>query len=152
MERIFFEIVDTGLMKDFRGPAAVYAFRRWKAGDVNRFLYQVGFDQNFIQKCEFSYGWNFSAIIRSLEDGSFVAADEFAPTETDGNVGQHHLVGLALVCSGMVTSNLIYRDSAVLLSQALKRDGWVYEGGTLQRIDSQIIDKPTERKVIERLI
>jgi hypothetical protein len=129
MERTFAQIVNTRRGISFGGRMEMYSAGRWQISDVDNVLYHADFDRDFIEKCAYQYGWNFAAIIRSLEDGSFGLRKVQKPIRREIDACKRQLIRLAVVCSYMV-AQYPYPEYAISFAEALKRDGWVSSSTT----------------------
>jgi hypothetical protein len=150
--RVFDSIIDRTVRF---GPQKFPYNLRYSTTIVDSLMYEMGFEQTFIEACRQQYFWDFSAIIRELESGKFRPNPNYRSSkilaQNHGLNAQPYLLKLAALCSRMCSNGAFLEQSADLAA-TLERDGWLHEDGVLRRIDQGVIDKPAERTRIERLI
>lgn len=151
MGRVFNSIIDRTISF---GPQKFRYNPKYPTAIVDSLMYEMGFEQEFIETCGHQYFWDFSAVIRELESGKFRPPGYQPSTillQNHRHRAEPYLLKLAAFCSRMC-SNGIFLEQAADLAATLERDGWVYEEGALHRIDQEGVDKPAERSRIEILI
>ena len=90
----------------------------------------MGFDGDFINKCDYQYYWNFSSLFPALYDGSF-----FADTISGPQRGQVYLRGFAmLLCSTFAERSEYRTELNDAFERSLQNDGYKVIDGKLVEI------------------
>ena len=85
-------------------------------------MFAMGFDQGFINTCEYQYGWGFQSIFTSLYDGSLRG-------------GQDYLRGFAAFLCGAFTQHSQLRTNLNdAFERSLLRDGYRFSGRDLVEV------------------
>jgi diguanylate cyclase (GGDEF)-like protein len=105
-------------------------------------MFAMGFDQEFINTCEYQYGWSFKSIFASLYDGSLRG-------------GQDHLRGFATFLCGAFTQYPRLRTHLNdAFDQSLLNDGYRFNGRDLVEVglDTSVAPELCELKGREGLL
>lgn len=128
----------------FQGVGYGYGMRRYALLDVNKLstaLFGMGFDKEFLDKCQYLHGWNFSSILPSVYDGSFYGESVFGRSK-----GQQYLLGFATFLCGVTEDNGLYTDAAKEFLRMLRKDGFEWAGRQLRPVDLDTAAVPQELK------
>lgn len=102
------------------------------------YLFAIGFERDFISKCENRYYWHFASLFPALHDGSF-----FENAISGQSRGQAYLRGFATVLCGVFADNPQFRtelnDS---FEQSLLSDGYQFVGRTLAETGVDTSESP----------
>jgi diguanylate cyclase (GGDEF)-like protein len=110
----------------FERPAA---FRppRFDINKLSTSLYGMGFERDFLRKCEYQHYWNFASLFPALEDGSF-----FQNSPSGRSHGQAYLRGFATLACGTSADAPWHRTELNdTFEQSLLKDGYKFSGRTL---------------------
>jgi len=92
-------------------------------------LFAMGFDQDFISRCRYQYGWDFKTLFPALDDGSFYGS------RPDGHArakGQLHLVGFAtFLCGAFRQYPALRTPLNDHFERSLLNDGYRFDGTNL---------------------
>lgn len=99
----------------------------WDVTKLSTLLFGMDFERDFLEKCEYEYGWYFANLFPALYDGSFYS-DPIHGTLR----GQQHLLGFATFLCGVFIGNDQYRtDLNVAFERSLFNDGYRFSDGKL---------------------
>ena len=103
----------------------------WDVRRLSTILFGMGFEQDFLSKCEFFYGWYFAHLFPALYDGSF-----YQDSLRGKARGQEHLLGFATFLCGVFLGNDQYRTNLnYIFEKSLLDDGYQFVGGKLVETD-----------------
>ncbi len=90
-------------------------------------LYGMGFEQDFLDKCEYQYHWHFASLFPALEDDSFFQNAVYGRSR-----GQAYLRGFATFACGTFADAAWYRSELNdSFEKSLLIDGYKFVGRTL---------------------
>lgn len=110
----------------FERPA-VFREPRFDINKLSTSLYGMGFERDFLDKCEYQYYWNFASLFPALEDGSF-----FQSTVGARSHGQAYLRGFATFACGTFADAPWHRTELNdAFERSLLKDGYKFARRTL---------------------
>lgn len=121
--------------------------------ELRNFLFGMNFPREFLEKCEYSYYWDFASLFPALHDGSFYFKDRQPSPAWAQEQGQLMLQGFATALCGILAHQpeLVLPNSRYFM-QSLLRDGFQFIGSRLVETNQNIIEEARELSAVESLI
>lgn len=118
-------------------------------------LFAMGITKPFLDRCQWTYFWNFRSLFPALSDGTFFEGWPEGGGVKNYPLGQDYLRAFAVFLSGLFR----YRpDLSVAFEQkralesTLEADGYRFDGSHLLETRKSTINEPREVTLVEKLI
>ena len=118
---------------------------------LSHLLYSMNFGKDFLDRCTYTYDWDFSAILRSLHSGTFW--QESNATQDSQVRQQQYLVAFAVaLCSLLQNQPQLAGPGSARIHDSLADDGFRYVDGRLLPIVQQVVSENEEFSAVQHLL